>query len=133
MRPSRGNVSTKEQRGQFNRISDLLGSLDKIEKTDLFRAATIGVNVQQYLDVEAEALEAQGEKLGAAGQSWKKQVAQLRKKAKKASRKAEWAKVGQVAGGILGAGLGALGGPAGAVIGTGIGAQLGGQVAGGLA
>jgi hypothetical protein len=130
MRPSRGNVSTEEQRGQFNRISDLLGSLDKIEKTDVFRAATLGVNVQQYLDAEAEALEAQGEKLGTAGQSWKKQVATLRKKAKKAARKAEWAKVGQVAGAVLG---GAVGGVLTGGAGAGFGAYLGHKVGGSLA
>lgn len=134
MRPSRGNVSTDEQRGQFNRISDLLGSLDKIEKTDLFRAASIGVGIQEYLDAEADALEAQGEKVGTAGQSWKKQVATLRKKAKKAAKKAEWAKVGTVIGSVLGAAVGGvIGGPGGAVVGTGIGGGLGGQAAGSLA
>ena len=131
--PSRGNVSTTEQRDQFNRISDLLDSLDRIEKDDLFHAATIGVNIEQYLDAEADALEAQGEKLGVAGQSWKKQVATLRKKAKKAAKKAEWAKVGQVAGGVLGAVVGSVAGPGGTVIGTGIGSQLGGQLGGSLA
>lgn len=132
-RPSRGNVSTEEQRGQFNRISDLLGELDRIEKTDVFRAASIGVGIEEYLDAEEEAVTTQAEKLGTQGQAWLKDIKALRKRLKKAKKKAEWAKVGQVAGGVLGAVVGSLGGPAGTVAGTAIGSQLGGQVGGSLA
>lgn len=132
-RPSRGNVSTEEQRGQFNRISDLLGELDRIEKTDVFRAASIGVGIEEYLDAEEEAVTTQAEKLGTAGQTWLKDIKALRKRLKKAKKKAEWAKVGQVVGGVLGAVVGSVGGPVGTVAGTAIGSQLGGQAAGSLA
>lgn len=133
-KPSRGNVSTEEQRSQFNNINDLLGDLDRIaEDENVYKAATIGANIKQYLEDEATALEAQVETLDQQGKEWFNQVKKLRKDYRKAEKKAEWGKIGAVvggvAGGILGIGGGPLGVAGGASIGSGVGRSAGESLA----
>lgn len=127
VRPSRGNISTQEQRTQFNNINDLLGDLDRISKDEnVFRAASIGINIDKYLEAEEAALEEQKGALDAQGHAWQSGVRTLRKRYKKAKKKEEWGKVGAVVGGVLGAVIGSVaGGPQGAVVGTGIGTSVG--------
>lgn len=102
MRPSRGNVSTEEQRSQFNTINDLLGNLDRISKDESpFRAAIIGANIERYLEDEEAALEAQTGELSQAAKEWRGQVKKMRKAYRKAKRSEEYGKIGAVVGGLL--------------------------------
>ncbi len=128
--PSRGNVSTEEQRDQFNRIGEILDDLERIEEDETpFKAAMIGVKVDEYLTAEEEALEAQKDTLDKQGKQWFHQVKKLRKRYRNAEREAKWAKVGAVLGAVL------LGGGAGGGLGTDpvIGASIGSGAGGGLA
>lgn len=131
VRPSRGNISTDDQRKQFNNINELLGDLDRISQDESpFRAASMAVNLEQYLDDEADALEARKEDLDETGKQWANQVRKLRKDYKKKKKKEEWGKIASVVGGTLGAVAGGIiGGPGGAVVGTSVGSQLGGSLA----
>ena len=136
IRPSRGNVSTEEQRSQFNRIQEIMGNLDRIaESTTPFRAATIGASLDEYLAAEEEALTAQKETLDEGGKQWFNMVKKARKDYRKAERESDWGKVGAVVGGVLGAVVGTVvGGPGlGTVAGTGIGAGVGRQAGEALA
>lgn len=124
MRPSRGNVSTEEQRSQFNTINDLLGNLDRIsEDENPFRAAVIGANIEQYLADEEEALEAQTGKVSQAAKEWHNQVKKMRKDYRKAKSKEKWGVVLDVVGGVTGLPIGH--GTIGAE-GTGVGSVLAG-------
>jgi len=128
-KPSRGNISTEEQRGQFNRINDLLGELDRIsEDENVYKAATIGASIKQYVEDEATALEKQVDTLDQQGKEWFNQVKKLRKKVRKAEQESKWAKVGAVLGGVLGSGGSSLHG--GGIVGAGAGSSLGGNVGG---
>lgn len=102
VRPSRGNVSTEEQRTQHNRIQDILGNLDKIsESSTPFRAAMIITSIDEYLEAEEQALEGQ-KGLSKEAKSWLYQVKSNRKRIRKAKREKEYGKISDA---ILGAGL----------------------------
>lgn len=135
IRPSRGNISTEDQRSQYNRINDLLGDLDRIESEETpFKAAMIAANVNGYLEEEEAALQAQKGSLDQQGKEWFNMVKKMRGKYRKAEREKKWAKVGSVIGGILGAGIGGVaGGPSGGVVGYGVGSQVGGSAGKSLA
>lgn len=107
VRPSRGNISTEDQRAQFNNINDLLGNLDRIAKDEnVWKAATIGVNVEKYLEEEAAELEGRKDTLDQTGREWLNQVKKLRKTYKKKKKKEEWGKI--LGAGLFGAGVKAL-------------------------
>ena len=114
MRPSRGNVSTEEQRTQHGRIQDILGNLDKIaESSTPFRAAVIMASVDEYLEAEEQALAGQ-EGLSGQAKVWLYQVKGERKKIRKAKRKKEYGQIGAVIGSVLlGVELGGVGTAAG--------------------
>lgn len=102
VRPSRGNVSTEEQRDQYNRIGEILQDLDRIEKDETpFRAATIAARVDEFLTAEEEALEEQKDTLDKQGKQWFHQVKTLRKRYRKAEREAKWGKIGGAVGSVL--------------------------------
>jgi len=89
--PSRGNVSTEKQRDQFNRINDLLGNLDRIEKSESpFRAGRVAADVERYLKDEETSLEAHKGTLDEQGRQWRNQVKRLRKSYRKAKSKSKW-------------------------------------------
>ena len=89
--PSRGNVSTDQQRNQYNRINDLLGNLDRIEKSESpFRAGRVAADVERYLKDEEESLEAHRGTLDEQGRQWRNQVKRLRKSYRKAKSKSKW-------------------------------------------
>jgi hypothetical protein len=128
---TRENLSTDEQRGQYNRITDLLGELDRIGEAQPFRAAQIYAQANQHLQDEEVTLEAKGENLTEAQKQWKKMVKKARKKYKKAKVK-PYAQIGKILGTVVGAvgtapigGIGAFaGGDMGEKAGTWIGKEL---------
>lgn len=101
--PSRGNVSTAEQRDQYNRINDLLDNMDRIAEQEPWRAAQIGAEVDSYLADEEDALNKQAEKLDAKTKEWFYSVKKLRKKVRQKEREAPWAKIGRTFGRLGGA------------------------------
>jgi hypothetical protein len=122
VRPSRGNVSTEEQRDQYNRIGDILQDLDRIEKDETpFRAATIAARVDEFLTAEEEALEEQKDTLDKQGKQWFHQVKTLRKRYRKAEREAKWGKIGGAVGSVL---LSPLGPGISTAAGTSVGERL---------
>lgn len=99
--PTRENVSTEEQRGIFNRISEALDSLESIETSgEVYRAAQIGADIDGYLAAEETALAQRGEQLDNRAATWNQQVRHLRKKYKAAQKKAKWGKIGRVLGAV---------------------------------
>lgn len=94
IRPSRGNVSTEDQRNQYNRIQDLLGELDRIEAEEgPWKAAMIGGNAIQYLEDEIAALESQKGNLSQSAKEWFNKVKRLRKDYRKHEERSDWAKI----------------------------------------
>ena len=91
--PTRENMAEGEQKQQFNRINDLLGSLDKIGEKEPFRAAQIFAEANRYLENEEKALEEIGENLTENQKSWKKQVKRARKNYKKSEKNKKYAKI----------------------------------------
>lgn len=83
MKPSRGNMSSAEQRGQYNRINDLLGELDRIGEEQPFRAAKIFAEAKRFIEEEDEALKARGEKMTKKDREWAGMVKKARKNYKK--------------------------------------------------
>lgn len=83
MSPSRENVSTEQQRTQFNRIQDLLGEMDRIGEAEPLRAARIYAQVGQYLEDEERNLEEKKGKETESDYAWKKLVKKARKEYKK--------------------------------------------------
>lgn len=84
--PSRHNVSTTVQREQFNRISEVLGEVERlIEGGNPQRAATIAADIDAYLMQEELDLERRGEILDERQKSWKKRVGRARKAYRKAT------------------------------------------------
>lgn len=99
VRPSKGNISSEKQRDQFNRITGLLGQLDKIEEAgEPFRAAQIFADAERYLDDEFAALEARKGKLSKSDQEWATSVNKARKKYKKKKRQKKYAQIGATIG-----------------------------------
>jgi hypothetical protein len=98
--PSRENVSSDVQKTQYNRISDLMGSLDSIGEAEPFRAAKIYAEVGKYLDDEEKNLEAKGEKLSEQDKEWRQMVKGARKKYKKAKSK-PYAQIGGIIATVL--------------------------------
>lgn len=105
LKPSQGNVSSEAQRGQINAIHDLLGHTERLEAQDPRRAASIGLNVLDYLKNEEDAWEAQRGSIKKAGEGWISEIRGARKKYEKAAKKRQWQKIMTTAGRvILGAG-----------------------------
>lgn len=101
MRPSRENLSSKDQKAHFNNIQDILGNLNKIGDAEPFRAAEIFADVDRYLEEENAALESAKENLSSQQKSWAKQVKTARKAVRKAKREETYGKIGAVVGGVL--------------------------------
>jgi len=94
MKPSRENVSTADQRTQFNRITDMLGEIEKIaEAGDPYRAAQIFTDVDTYLADEEAYMESRSKELTKRERTWKNTVNKARKKYRKAKRNAKMAEV----------------------------------------
>lgn len=98
--PSRENVSTDVQRNQYNRITDLLGSLDQIGEKQPFRAAKIFAEADRYLSDEEAALDAKGENLSKADKEWRGMVKKARKQYKKAKKKEAYGKIAKIITGV---------------------------------
>lgn len=94
---TRANVSTKTQKEQFNRITDLLGEIERIGDSDPIRAATVFANTEQFLQDEEEQLAARGEKLSKNEKTWKSYVGKARKSYRKAKRREKLAKIANIA------------------------------------
>ena len=90
--PSRKNVSTEEQRDQYNRIQELIGNLDRMEADpdNPWKHAMITANLEGYLEDEAAGLEAQGDTLSKEGKDWFNKVQSLRKQYRKYVRSKQW-------------------------------------------
>jgi hypothetical protein len=84
-RPSRENVSSEQQRDQYNRIQELIGNLDRMseDKENPWKFAMITANLDGYLEDEIAALEAQGDTLSKEGKEWFAMVRAARKAARK--------------------------------------------------
>lgn len=103
IRPSRENLSSEEQRTQFNNINDMLGKLDRISEAETpFQAATIAAQIDQYLSDEEAAFEEKTGELSEDALAWKGMVKKARKKYKKAKRDQKWGMVLDAVGGITG-------------------------------
>jgi hypothetical protein len=103
IRPSRENVSSEEQRTQFNNINDMLGKLDRISEAETpFQAATIAAQIDQYLTDEESSFEEHKGELSKDALAWKSMVKKARKKYKKAKRDQKWGMVLDAVGGITG-------------------------------
>ncbi|MCK5652773.1 MAG: hypothetical protein KAJ42_15390 [Gemmatimonadetes bacterium] len=90
-RPSRENVSSDQQRDQYNRIQTLIGNLDRMseDKENPWKFAMITANLEGYIEDEIAGLEKQGDTLSKEGKEWFGMV----KKARKAYRnKKAWKK-----------------------------------------
>jgi hypothetical protein len=122
-RPSRENVSSEEQRDQYNRIQELLSNLDRMseDKENPWKYAMITANLEGYLEDEAAGLEAQGDKLSKEGKEWFGMVKSLRKRYRKHEREKKGAKIGGGIGAVL---LAALGPDLGGAIGANVGESL---------
>lgn len=99
--PTRENLATGQQKEIYNRITDLLGSLDKMGESQPFRAAQIFAQADKYIADEEAALEAQGENLTKNQLAWKGQVKKARKAYKKAKRGKEYGQIGAAIGGVV--------------------------------
>lgn len=119
IRPSRENLSSEEQRTQYNNINDMLGNLDQIaEAKTPFHAAMILANIDQYLADEEEAFKGKTGELSEAALEWRGMVRKTRKRAKKKAREKQYQEIvgsagfviGALSGGPIGAGLGSIGG-----------------------
>ena len=99
--PSRKNVSSEEQRDQYNRIQELIGNLDRMEadEDNPWRYAMITANLEGYLEDEMAGLEAQGDTLSKEGKEWFGMVKSARKayRKKKAQKKYKaYGKIGKL-------------------------------------
>ncbi len=85
--PSRQNVSTKDQKQIINDINGLLGEADKLDESgDPYRAASITIQVQKYLEDEAANMAEWDRAPTEAAASWAKQVGKAREKLKDQKR-----------------------------------------------
>ena len=92
--PARQNVSTEEQRNQFNAINGLLDSVERLDAAgEPYRAAQVAADVDRYLSDEEAAFKEAGEGQTASSKKWKKAVAKARDRYKDAQRIGEWGKV----------------------------------------
>ena len=96
--PSRKNVSSEEQRDQYNRIQELIGNLDRMEgdEENPWRYAMITANLEGYLEDEVAGLEAQGDKLSKEGKEWFGMVKSARKKYRKHKAEKTYAPYGKI-------------------------------------
>lgn len=85
VQPSIHNVSTEEQRDQFNRINELLGEADRLAETDPWQASQVSAGIDEYLEAEEQALEARAGQLDERRAEWLKQVKRARSKYKSTS------------------------------------------------
>jgi hypothetical protein len=79
MDPNRNNVSTEDQQKVYNNIENLLGEADRLEQGGSpYKAASILVNVQQFLTDEKASIGQWGSELTSRGKAWKKMVDKAR-------------------------------------------------------
>lgn len=88
--PSRENVSSADQRDQYNRINDLLGNLDQIGEEQPFRAAKIFAEADRYLEDEEKALKAKGKSQTKEDLEWAGYVKKARKQYKKKRKSSQY-------------------------------------------
>ena len=99
---TRGNQSTEEERGRYNRIQDILGEIDRIDSSgEPFRAAAIAANLDQFLAEEEAELANRANLLDAEAQSWSRDLNRARRDYKKAQRQKDWGKVGKYLSGVF--------------------------------
>lgn len=96
--PSRKNVSSEEQREQYNRIQELLGNLDRMaaDPDNPWKYAMITANLEGYLEDEAAGLEAQGDSLSKEGKEWFGMVKSARKQYRKHKAEKKYAPYGKI-------------------------------------
>jgi hypothetical protein len=98
--PSRENVSSEDQRTQFNNIMDMLGKLDRIsEAKNPFHAGMIYAEIDNYLADEEAAFEDKKGELSETATQWRGMVHKARKHARKVARHKPWKDIQKVLGG----------------------------------
>lgn len=83
--PTRENISTDEQRGVYNNINEILGDLERVNKGDPFRKATIATELGRYLDEEKAAIESRRGEMDERETQWARMMRKARKRYKAAS------------------------------------------------
>lgn len=105
--PTRENVSTDEQRALINQANEMLGLAERLEKAgDPFKAATVGADVERFLEDEARALEQVKGRQKKAVEQWKGMVHQARRNYRKAKKAAKWGSIANIGLGLVTGGLG---------------------------
>ena len=90
LKPSRGNVSSVQQREQFNRINDILDEADRIVESEPARAAKITSELDAYIaDEEASMAKRTGSVRKGEG-DWLNYLHKVRKKARKIRDQKKW-------------------------------------------
>jgi hypothetical protein len=119
--PTRGNVSTEQQKEVFSRINTLLGEAERLESSEPWRAAQILGDVDAFLAEEERRVQASSEERSAAAEGWRNLVGRSRRRYKKAEKDTNLSNFMTLGGGIGGL---AIGGVPGAAIGAGLGSGL---------
>jgi hypothetical protein len=100
VRPSRENLSSEEQRTQFNNIMEMLDKLDRIsEAKNPFHAAMVSARIDDYLADEEAALEEKKGELSKTALEWRAMVRNARRHARKIARHKPWKDIQAVLGG----------------------------------
>jgi hypothetical protein len=108
MDPTRANVATQEEAQQFNNINEILGStevLDKLGNTEPFRAASIAMDVEAYLNAAERNIEQWNVVPTERAAEWRGLVRKARKRYEKAKKKSEWGSIANIATFSAGTGL----------------------------
>lgn len=92
IKPSRGNVSSADQRAQYNRMESLLDEADRIVAEDPMRAAKITTEIDQYLTDEEAALTGREKAVHGAEADWVNYVHKTRKRYRKMQDQKKWRK-----------------------------------------
>lgn len=116
---TRSNIASEAQRGEYNRIQDLLGQVDTLRDTDPYEAARIESDLEGWATAQREQYEAAREQLEALGYEFDTAAKQQRKSYKKAKKKETAGYVGLGVGAVLGT---LIGNP---VLGAAVGQQIG--------
>lgn len=123
------SLASEEQRQQFNTISEILDSQDRLgESTVPYEEAAIKAELQPYLDAEKAALEDRGVKLDEAEKRRRRQIKTARKRYKQAKAAELGTQIGSGVGSLVGLYLGGYYSPT-HYLGAYLGKEIGEEVA----
>lgn len=105
VRPSIQNLSSEEQRTQFNRLNDIIDEAARIEDAgEPYRAALIAGDVERYISEEEATLKSRSDSLDEGGKAWRSFVKKARSKYREATRDRNFGKLAFAVSGIGGPG-----------------------------